>query len=577
MIEGATLALLAALASTILAGSPGYRFGDSNHGITVPILKRLIDPTLYPGDVMVATAARFPTIFYRVLAAVLPGPDAIPAAFFVLYLVSVAATLAGAYRIGRWAGGPAAGALTLAFAFPVRIGLAGESLYRVAFSHSHLASALTIWAMVWFLEGRRTLPLLALSLGAYNHLLYSAYVLVPMVLVVLWEARQAGRARTARRLAAAVLPLLPLAAWTFAHRAPMTPEWLALLRLRSSHHSFPSAFADDLPAAAALLALSALVLSRLPADRRRLVAFFLAGTALLFVVGTVFTEVWPLKAVLQFQPHRAWRFLMLLLQAVVAAGIVGGWREGGLARAVAVATAVVAFSPGLEPLLPLVVLLHAVAGRPTPSPWSRVLAALVLVAVTGWADADLVWSYPAETLPRALNETVIGAAALAVLLATGRASPRGRVAAVAASALLALGWLAPKAYAAHRQRWESGAWRATQDWVRTHTPRSAVLLTPPREAGFRVFSERTIVGEWKDGTQQYFDDAFVKEWGARMEAVGEVYDTLPDDRLLELARRFGASYIVVPRTAARRSLVLAYRNPSWAVYRAEPAAAAPAR
>lgn len=573
-VEGATLALLAALASTILAGSPGYRFGDSNHGITVPILKRLIDPTLYPGDVMVATAERFPTVFYRALAAVLPGPDAIPAAFFALYLVAVAATLAGAYRMGRWAGGPAAGALTLAFAFPVRIGLAGESLYRVAFSHSHLASALTIWAMVWFLEGRRMLPLLALSLGAYNHLLYSAYVLVPMLLVVLWEAREVGQARTLRRLAVAVLPLLPLAAWTFAHRTPLTPEWLALLRLRSSHHSFPSAFGVDLPAAAALLALSALVVSRMPADRRRLVAFFLIGTALLFVVGTVFTEAWPRKAVLQFQPHRAWRFLMLLLQAVVAAGVVAGWREGGLARGVAVATAVVAFSPGLEPLLPLVVLLHAVAGRPTPAPWARVLAALVLIAVTGWADADLVWSYPAETLPRALNETVIGAAAVAVLLATGRSSPRGRTAAAGAAALLALLWLTPRAYAAHRQRWESGAWRATQDWVRTHTPRSAVLLTPPQEAGFRVFSERTIVGEWKDGTQQYFDDAFVKEWGARMEALGDGYDKLPDVRLLELARRFGASYIVLPRAAGRRGLTLAYRNPSWAVYRAEPAESA---
>jgi hypothetical protein len=570
ILEGATLALLAALASTILAGTPGYRFGDSNHGITVPILKRLIDPSLYPGDVMVATAERFPTIFYRVLAAVLPGPEWIPAAFFVLYLVAVAATLAGAYRIGRWAGGLAAGALTLAFAFPVRIGLAGESLYRVAFSHSHLASALTIWAMVWFLEGRRVLPLLVLSLGAYNHLLYSAYVLVPMVLVVLAEAREAGRGPTLKRLAAAVLPLIPLAVWTLAHGAPMTPEWLALLRLRSSHHSFPSAFGPDLPPAAALLALSVLVLSRLPADRRRLVAFFLAGTALQFVLGTVFTEIWPLKAVLQYQPHRAWRFLMLLLQGVAAAGVVAGWREGGVARAVAAVTAIVLFVPGLEPLLALVVLLHAVAGRPTAAPWARLLAAGVLVTVTGWADQDVSWTYPGDTLPRALNETVIGAAALAVIVAVGRSSPRGRATAVAGAALLAVVWLTPRAYASQRQRWESGAWRATQDWVRTHTPRSAVLLTPPKEAGFRVFSERTIVGEWKDGTQQYFDDAFVKEWGARMEALGDDYETLPEDRLLALARRFGASYVVLPRQPPRRGLVLAYRNPSWAVYRTAP-------
>ena len=153
----------------------------------MPILKRLMSPSLYPGDVMVATAEKFPTIFYRALGAILPGTEWIPLAFFVLYVVAIAATLAGAYRLGAWAGGPAAGVVALCFAFPVRIGLAGEALYRVAFSHSHLASALTIWAMVWFVEGRRFLPLLALSLGAYNHLLYSVYVLVPMTLVVLSE------------------------------------------------------------------------------------------------------------------------------------------------------------------------------------------------------------------------------------------------------------------------------------------------------------------------------------------------------------------------------------------------------
>ena len=42
-------------------------------------------------------------------------------------VLSIAATLAGAYRLGRWAGGPEAGVLALLFAFPVRIGLAGEA------------------------------------------------------------------------------------------------------------------------------------------------------------------------------------------------------------------------------------------------------------------------------------------------------------------------------------------------------------------------------------------------------------------------------------------------------------------
>src|SRR5438477_6884054 len=276
LIEGATLSLLIALAGIDLVG---YRFGDSNQGITVPILKHLMEPSLYRWDVMVATGERFPTVFYRVLAAVLPGTGSIPAAFFVLYIASVAAALAGVYRLGRWCGGPEAGVVALLIAIPVRNGIASEALYRVQFSHSHVASAVVIWAMVWFLEGRRLLPLLVLSLGAYNHALYSLYVLVPCLLVVLAEARAVGRRRTAVLVAAAIVPLLPFAAWAVSHRAPMTREWLELLRLRSSHHSFPSFFGDSLPAGAFLLTLGTLTLSRLPREKRLLVTLFYAGFA----------------------------------------------------------------------------------------------------------------------------------------------------------------------------------------------------------------------------------------------------------------------------------------------------------
>jgi uncharacterized protein DUF6798 len=566
LVEAATLATLLAVAGTSLIG---YRFGDSNHGITVPILKRLMDPALYPGDVMVATAESFPTVFYRLLALLLPGPGSIPAAFFFLYVATMAATFAGIYRIGRWAGGDAAGTLAVLFAVPVRIGLAGEALYRPAFSHSHMASALAIWAMAWFLEGRRFLPLLVLSLGAYNHLLYSVYVLVPMLLVVLWERRAAGTPRTLRLLAAGVVPLLPLLLWAVARGTPMTPEWLEMLRVRSSHHSFPSAFLSDLPEAAALLALGALFASLLSFERRRLVALFVLATAFLFVVGTVFTEWMPLKAVLQLQPHRAWRFLMVLLQAVIAAGIVAGYRQGGFARAVAAATAVLLFVPGLEVLLPAVVAVQAIANRPVAAPWARLAAAAVLVLVRWGGRAPSV-EFVADLLPHLVAPLVMGAAALAVVVAVGRQlGGTSRRVLAAGAALGTLLWLTPQAYATARVRWEAGGWREAQDWARRSTPKDAVFLTPPREAGFRVFSERTVVGEWKDGTQQYFDDAFVREWGDRMQALrGDAYASLPDRALLDLAARYGASYIVLPARPIRPGLVPVYRAKGYAVYRA---------
>lgn len=565
LLEGATCFTLLALAGIELVG---YRFGDSNQGITVPMLKRLIDPSLYRWDVMVATGEKFPTLFYRLLATLLPSTEWIPAAFFALYVASIAGALAGVYRIGRWCGGPAAGILALLIAIPVRNGIANESLYRVQFSHSHVASALAIWALAWFLEGRRLLPLLVLSIGVYNHVLYSAYVLVPCLIAVLVERESVGRRTTLLRLCAGTLPLLPFAAWTLLQRSPMTPEWLALLRLRSAHHSFPSYFGDSLPAAAFLLALGTLALSRLQPEKRRLVAVFYVGFAMLFVAGTWFTEFLPLKAALQFQPHRCWRFLMVVLYGLAADGVVAGWRQGGLGRLAAVVTGVLLVNPQFEPLLPVALALQASVGRPRAAAWARLVAAATLATLGGWSGPGLAFS--AEEYPiRALTHpTVLGAAALlvVVLLASDLpgASRRALAAAAAAASVL---WLAPSAYASKRAKWETGSWREVQDWIRDNTPKDAVFLTPPQEAGFRVFSERAAVGEWKDGTQQYFDGDFASEWARRMEAVGTTgYAKLSDEQLSLIARRFRASYVVIAPRRRGSGLDEVYRNAHYAVY-----------
>jgi hypothetical protein len=565
LVEGLTLSLLLALASIELVG---YRYGDSNHGITVPILKSLIDPSLYRWDAVVATGDRFPTLFYRILASLLPDTGAVPAAFFPLYIASIAATYAGVYRIGRFCGGPAAGLLAMLAAIPVRAGIATDTLYRVHFSHSLVASALAIWAIVWFLEGRRLLPLLVLSLGAYNHLLFSAYVLAPCLLVVVVEAPQVGRRRTLQRLAAGSLPLLPFAYWALSRGTPMTPEWLELLRLRSSFHSFPSYFGASLPAAAFLLALGTLSLSRQPREKRRLLALFFAAFAALFVLGTIFTEVFPLKAVLQLQPHRSWRFLVLLLYGLAAEGIVAGWRAGGAARVVALVTAAILVDTRLEPLLPFAVFLQAGLGRPAPAGWARLLAAASLVGLADWDGPRLEWTptdYPFATL---VHPTLRGAAAIGVVLAMGRQASRLARPLVAAAALLAtLFWLGPDTYARKRLKWETGSWREVQDWVRLNTPKDAILLTPPQETGFRVFSERSIVGEWKDGTQQYFDDAFATEWGSRMEMVGhDGFARLDDQVLIAIASRYRATHVVIPPRRKHPALRELYRNPHYVVY-----------
>ena len=242
---------------------------------------------------------------------------------------------------------------------------------------------------------------------------------------------------------------------------------------------------------------------------------------------------------------------MLILYGLAAAGVVEGWRAGGLARVAAVVTGLILVNPQLEPLLPVAVF---APGR------RRTSRRRDLGAARRGGHAGRRWpAGTARTSPspgtstrstRCTTPTVLGAAALAALIldrpradgaasAAGRRWPRRRAP--------CSGW-GPTPTRASARKWETGAWRD----VAGLGPRSTRPKTPsssrrPQEAGFRVFSERTVVGEWKDGTQQYFDETFATEWAARMEALGRAdYVKMTDEQLTQIARRFGASFVVVP-------------------------------
>ena len=66
---------------------------------------------------------------------------------------------------------------------------------------------------------------------------------------------------------------------------------------------------------------------------------------------------------------------------------------------------------------------------------------------------------------------------------------------------------------------ESG-WLEVQVWAKENTRSHDVFIVPPNRSGFRVESERTIYGDWKDGTQMFFNPDFGFEWFRRMKALG---------------------------------------------------------
>ncbi|HXH19990.1 MAG TPA: DUF6798 domain-containing protein, partial [Chitinophagales bacterium] len=121
-------------------------------------------------------------------------------------------------------------------------------------------------------------------------------------------------------------------------------------------------------------------------------------------------------------------------------------------------------------------------------------------------------------------------------------------------------------------------WLSVQMWAKQNTPLDAAFIVPPHLEGFRVESERALYGEWKDGTQMFFDPLFGSEWMRRMKMVGynegkplrESYNELKEDDFERVAREMknGHSKIfaVVTSDAKRLAFPEIYSNNKFTVY-----------
>jgi hypothetical protein len=108
------------------------------------------------------------------------------------------------------------------------------------------------------------------------------------------------------------------------------------------------------------------------------------------------------------------------------------------------------------------------------------------------------------------------------------------------------------------------AWVEVGEWCRDNTRVDAVFLIPPQTQGFRIFAERTIVGEYKDGPPGIFSSGYSREWRSRMADLGG-YNHFDRAKFVELGAKYRAHFVVTSSTQVL-GLPVAYRNDGYVVY-----------
>lgn len=85
-----------------------------------------------------------------------------------------------------------------------------------------------------------------------------------------------------------------------------------------------------------------------------------------------------------------------------------------------------------------------------------------------------------------------------------------------------------------------------QIWARNNTDINSIFLTPPTKKGFRIYSERAIIGEYKDGGPILFSYDLAKEWEKRMKGL-QSYLFFTEKDINRLKNKYHFDYIVVEK------------------------------
>jgi len=560
----------------------GYDFGlDPNLAQVMPYVRRLADPSLYPGDVFLDSFSSFPSL-YPAAAAWLGAHAPLETLHFAAYLASrflflvlvfgLAETLTGSRRAAFAAVLLAA----LAAQTSVLTPLGEDPLLKTSFFQSTLAGLAVTASLLLFLRKKYVPAFLALGVALFVN------GLLALFLAALYAAALPGapdRRAMLRGWAALGLAALPWLGWLLTlHNAfgGPGPDYAALLKAWYPGHYFPSGWdAGKWLRIAAFVPLNLLLIygGAAGAPEERQVRAFLKAFYALWAAALVFGELLPLPRLVNLQFFRS-DAVFCLLGVIFAADFLrarfesrepGGWALAGLLLLSFMET-----GPAIYPLCALALLLTWLRG---PG-WAFRAAAAAGAAACAWQALQLPAVSP-EHKKYAVALLFFGVAALAGK--SYKAVFRPALAAALALAAVLLPYLPLAGYRASSGLSNAGEenrnWIKAQNWARENTPPSAVFLVPPDTSGFRVFSLRPTAGEWLDGGAMHWAPGFERGWAGRMSdlrawdpaGAGAGYSSLTEADLAALGRKYGASY-AARRRAAPLSFPPVYSNKDFTLY-----------
>ncbi len=539
----------------IFLATNGYTYAWDDQHLEIPLLKSLIDPQLYPGDYYVDALKKNFTSFLFPLLAKIITVEQIPSAYFALYLFSRFALFFYAYKTWKIITKDkfTAALCVLSFFLIFRV---EEFLYRT-FSHQEFALGIIMAAIYYFYKNRFDRAAILFGIAANFHALYSLFPFCYMALYLLWQAREDRGKTLGKSLGLFALFCAPLIIWTL-KRIFMNPphdpnfyhNWIQLYYLacpatfpfdtvlwKDMVHSF-SVFLKGTQQFWPVIALFGFNWALNPSFRKdQKSQAFIAGGCIFIFISLVFSYIIPTRFVLDLNLVRNLQFMQFILIGYTTLLVI---ETAKTRRFEIAALAVILFS-----LL-----------RYNHFNLSHSAKISLYVIVGGVALCYMAYRF----LKIPLIRTLVVLIPFFVITAHNIYYHKIRLDVEAKA---------------------GGFWQLQRNWidmqnfVRTHTPKNALILTPNdmEMGGFRIFSERRVLVCYRDCGVIGFDYAAALEWQRRLSDVEHFKVMVDGDikpALVNAISKYKVNYIVFMKYLNPGNsdfLQPVYENETFSLYR----------
>ncbi len=575
---------LALLLLGIHLAARGYIYGWDDQHLELPLLKKLIDPELYPGDYYVESLKdRFVCFLYPILAKLITI-DQIPSTYFSLYLVSRYFLFFFMYKLWKFISRKKSVAFFCVFFFLLS-GRVPEFLYRT-FSHQEFTLPIVLAGIYLFYRNRFYFSAALFGVAANFHLFYTVFPMTYLGIYLLTSVKRYSWKPLIKTSLIFIFLSLPVAIWILQskviHSVVPLAETVDLRHIYNivcpdtiifQHIRFGHLFVDCvkwLEQWNLYLLCLALYLFNLFFNvdfRKDKKAQVICLTAFGFLFITyVFTYFIPIGFVLNLNLIRNRQYLFLILFGYT---LIFLWKQ--------IATRDLRTAYPCALTIPLLIMHNNIASlslvslslwifcivldkrkKTSASRAVQILSLILIIFNLAVIVSIFIQDYQPAIEAGAVLLLILPSLLIFLFSFKKIKKPIGfllRFIAIAPAIGFFIFYVIFHITHLATEKYGGGFWKLQRDWinmqhyVRDNTPKNAYLLVPynMEMGGFRIFSERKIILSYRDSGIIGFDHDAVVEWQKRLDDV-EPFKTYTRGDITEAVRKavfkYGVDYIV---------------------------------